>query len=159
MTSDGSIDWKWRTGADVIGMPAFGEHHVYFVALDNVLRALDHKSGAQLWKAPLTFRPIAGPIEAADTLIVAGLVPPMRAYLATDGKPGGELTAAGELAAPPHLFLPDKAPLPIVIAVTRDIVKGATVTALTRNVEPAITPIVPLPNLIPMNPDAAVKKP
>ena len=41
MTKDGRIDWRWRTGGDVIGTPIADEQRVYFVALDNVLRALD----------------------------------------------------------------------------------------------------------------------
>ena len=37
MATDGRVDWRWRTGGDVIGKPVADERYVYFVALDNVL--------------------------------------------------------------------------------------------------------------------------
>ncbi len=46
-TKDGRENWRWRTGADVIGPPVVDERAVYFVSLDNVLRALSRKSGVQ----------------------------------------------------------------------------------------------------------------
>jgi outer membrane protein assembly factor BamB len=152
LTEDGSIDWKWRTGADVIGKPVVDRRLVYFVALDNVLRALDLTSGAQQWKNALPLRPTSGPLKAGDTLIVSGDGLSMLGYQAPDGKPAGEIPAGGLLASPPHLYVPHAAPVPIVIAVTRDIAKGATVSAISRAIEPAVTPIGPLPNLIPMSP-------
>jgi outer membrane protein assembly factor BamB len=152
LTGSGSIDWRWRTGADVIGKPVVDKRRVYFVALDNVLRALDRTSGAQQWKDALPLRPISGPLKAGDTLIVAGIASSMRGYQATDGKPAGEIAAGGELAAPPHLQGTDAAPVPIVIAVTRDIATGATVSAIGRLIDPELAPIAPLPNLIPVNP-------
>jgi outer membrane protein assembly factor BamB len=158
-TADGTVDWKWRTGADIIGVPVSGDHEIYFVALDNVLRALHRKTGAQLWKAGLPMRPTTAPVKAGQTLIVTGAAPPLHAYGTADGKPAGELTAAGEIAAPPHLFLPEHALVPSVISIVRDIAKGATVSVVTRDFEPAIVPIAPLPNLIPMNPADAIVKP
>jgi outer membrane protein assembly factor BamB len=152
LTDGGSIDWRWRTGADVIGKPVADTHRVYFVALDNVLRALDRTSGAQQWKDALPVRPTSGPLKAGDTLIVAGIAPSMRGYQATDGKAAGEIPAGGELAAPPHLHGTAAAPVPIVIAVTRDIAKGATVSAIARVIDPEPAPIGPLPNPITMNP-------
>jgi hypothetical protein len=59
---------------------------------------------------------------------------------------------AGELAAPPHLFTLAEGSFPIVIAVTRDIIKGAIVVAQTRSVDPAVVPILPLPNVTSMSP-------
>jgi outer membrane protein assembly factor BamB len=151
LTGSGTIDWRWRTGADVIGKPVADKRRVYFVSLDNVLRALDRTSGAQQWKDALPLRPTSGPLRAGDALIVTGIAPSMRGYQATDGKAAGEIPAGGELAAPPHLYGTDAAPAPIVIAVTRDIAKGATVSAIGRAIEPELAPIAPLPNLIPMN--------
>jgi outer membrane protein assembly factor BamB len=152
LTERGTIDWRWRTGADVIGKPVVDKRRVYFVALDNVLRALDRTSGAQQWKDALPLRPNSGPLQAGDTLIVTGLAPSMRGYQATDGKAAGEIAAGGELAAPPHLHGTDAAPVPIVIAVTRDIAKGATVSAIARVIDPEPAPIGPLPNLILVSP-------
>ena len=41
------------------------ETNVYFVALDNVLRALNRKSGGQQWMRPLPFRPVWAPVQVA----------------------------------------------------------------------------------------------
>ena len=79
----------------------------------------------------------------------------LRAYHAQDGKTSGEFALAGELAAPPHLFAPVSRAFPVVIAVARDIVKGVTVIALGHSFDPAISPLTPLPGLIPMNPTAS----
>ena len=69
--------------------------------------------------------------------------------------PAGEFAVAGELAAPPHIRQNKDVPLPILIVVTRDIAKGATAVAISRSIEPAITPVGPLPNLIPVtSPDS-----
>jgi hypothetical protein len=107
----------------------------------------------QRWKSALPLRPATGPIRAVDSIIVAGPAPTLRAYNAEDGKPAGEFTAPGEQAAAPHLFTDASRVFPIVIAITRDILKGATVVALTRSVEPAMaTSLAPLPGMIQMAP-------
>jgi outer membrane protein assembly factor BamB len=151
-TEDGAIEWRWQTGAAVIGLPVVDERTIFFVSLDNVLRALNRSSGVQRWKSALPLRPASGPLKAGDTLVVTGVSPALRAYKVQDGKSAGELPTAGELAAPPHLFTGPSHSFPILVAVTRDIVKGSTVVALTRSVEPAIVPITPLPNPILMTP-------
>jgi len=148
MTRDGIIDWKWPTGGDVIGLPAHDDHNVYFVSLDNVLRALDLRTGGQKWKIGLPFRPLQGPVRAGDAVIVSGRVPPVRAYAVADGKAAGDFGAGSELAAAPRLFIEDVTHLPSVIVVTRDIAKGAIVTTFTRSIEPALTPVGPLPNVV-----------
>ena len=44
------------------GMPIADDHRVYFVAFDNVLRALNLNSGVQQWMRPLALRPAWGPV-------------------------------------------------------------------------------------------------
>ena len=39
-------DWCFQVGAAVVGRPVADATHVYFVALDNLLRAHDRKNGA-----------------------------------------------------------------------------------------------------------------
>jgi outer membrane protein assembly factor BamB len=95
MTEDGRIDWRWRTGGDVIGRPIADEQRVYFVSLDNVLRALNLKSGGQHWMRPLPMRPVTGAIRAGSTVVVTGVGAALHAYDASDGKP-----AAGEPVKP-----------------------------------------------------------
>ena len=87
MTEDGRIDWRWRTGGDVIGQPIADDHLVYFVSLDNVLRALNLKSGGQYWMRPLPMRPVSGPIQSGSTIVVSGVAAALHAYDASDGKP------------------------------------------------------------------------
>ena len=91
----GQIDWRWRTGGDVVGAAVVDERRVYFVSFDNILRALDRRSGAQRWKRPLPFRPLTGALMAGATVIASGVAPPLRAFLTKDGAPGGEVDARG----------------------------------------------------------------
>jgi outer membrane protein assembly factor BamB len=143
-TPDGRVDWRWRTGADVVGQPIVDADRVYFVSLDNVLRALDRASGAQRWKSELDLRPRGGPRWAGDTIVVTGLSPVVVGFRTNDGVAIGGEKLGGELAAPPYVL---DGVMPTFIAVTRDIAKGATVFAFTRSIEPrVISPIQPLPN-------------
>jgi outer membrane protein assembly factor BamB len=150
---NGQIRWRWRTGGDVIGVPIVDERRVYFVALDNVLRALNQRTGVQQWKQALSFRPVSGPVRAADTLIVSGLAGPAQAFLLKDGAPAGTLSyAAGvELAAPLHVFTSPTGFAPTVVAVTSGVAVGATVAAYTRSIEPPLIPALqPLPGVLPV---------
>ncbi len=97
MTADGRVDWRWRTGGDVIGMPIADEHYVYFVALDNVLRAMNLVTGGQQWMRPLQLRPAWGPVRAGSTIVVSGQQA-LRAFNVKDGVAVGTLTG---VAAPP----------------------------------------------------------
>ena len=113
--NDANTDWKWQTGADVLGLPVLDEKRVYFVALDNVLRGHSRNSGSMLWKRVLPMRPFTGPLLSGQTLIMAGVASELRAYDAIDGKPvkGGEFVVKGAeneemlLAAAPHLTSQD----------------------------------------------------
>jgi hypothetical protein len=144
----------------VIGVPVVDEHTAFFVSLDNVLRALNKSSGVQRWKIPLPLRPATGPLHAADAHFVSGPAPILRAYRVADGKSAGEFALPGELAAAPHLFVPSDRAFPVLIALARDLIKGVTVTALTRSFDPAPAPtIAPLPTQTPVNPTAASSTP
>ena len=101
MAADGRVDWRWRTGGDVIGMPIADAHDVYFVALDNVLRALNLVTGGQQWMRPLPMRPAWGPVRAGSTIVVAGQAAPLRAFNLKDGVAAGTLT--GVAAATPEV--------------------------------------------------------
>jgi outer membrane protein assembly factor BamB len=152
MAKDGRVAWRWRTGGDAIGLPIAHEGRVYFVALDNVLRALNLKSGVQLWMRPLALRPAWGAVRAGSTIIVAGLMASLPAYDMKDGKPAGELTAAKDVAAPPHALEEPGTKRPMVLFVTHDIAKGASAALVARSFEPAITPVAPLPGLVQIAP-------
>jgi outer membrane protein assembly factor BamB len=148
----GAIAWRWPTGADVIGLPITDGQRVYFVSMDNVTRALDLRNGAQRWKRGLTLRPTRGPVRAGETLIVSGLAQTVFAYWLKDGTPAGDISAGGELAAPPHILTGG---LPTLVMVTTSLTEGTMVRAWTRLIEPAIVPLAPLPNPTPLTPPPA----
>jgi outer membrane protein assembly factor BamB len=157
-TKDGRVDWRWRTGGDVIGLPIVDERRVFFVALDNVMRALDRESGVQKWMRPLPLRPMAGPVRVGSSIVVTGFAPSLKGFNAADGVAASDITAGSEVAAPPYV-VPDPTQLvPDLLFVTRDIAKGATVTLVTRSFEPIATPIAPLPNLITFGPATTTPK-
>ncbi len=145
-TDNGHVAWRWRTGADVIGIPVLDERHVYFVSLDNALRALSRRTGVQQWLRLLPIRPTRGPMRVGRTLVVSGIAPMLRAYNMTDGTPAGELPAAGELAGSPYGG-PTQSAAPLqLLVVARDIAKGATATLFMQQLDPPLNPLAPLPN-------------
>jgi hypothetical protein len=125
---------------------------VYFVSWDNVLRALDLKSGVQHWMRPLALRPAWGPVRAGSTIIVAGQTTSLPAFDMKDGKPAGELAAGGVTTAPPHAFEEPRTTAPMLLMVTNDIAKGASASLVARSFEPAISPVAQLPNLVQIAP-------
>ena len=53
-----------QVGAAVIGRPVADDQHVYFVALDNLLRALDRNSGRQRWQTdPAPIAAVVGTVS------------------------------------------------------------------------------------------------
>jgi outer membrane protein assembly factor BamB len=101
MADDGRIDWRWRTGGDIIGKPVADAKYVYFVALDNVLRAMNRVTGGQQWMRPLPFRPAYGPVKAGSTIVVTGQTPPLRVFNLKDGLAAGTVTGVGPMAETP----------------------------------------------------------
>lgn len=151
-TKSGDEAWRVRTGGDVIGRPAADEHNIYFVSLDNVLRAL-RRNGNQQWKRPLKLRPTSGPIVAGDMIIVGGLESALPAFKAADGTPAGEVAPGAEVAATPHVVLVPGTYGPVLVIVARDVAKGAAVTAHAREIDPPLLSAVsPLPNLVTFTP-------
>jgi outer membrane protein assembly factor BamB len=151
----GEVDWRWATGADAIGLPAADDRTVYFVSLDNILRAMNRSSGVQRWKSALPLRPIAGPLKYRETLVVAGTTPVLQAFSTRDGKTLGRYSSPAELSAPPYLFTDRARVFPVLVTISSDIVGRATVSATTRDIEPANGAMAALPNVetVPEMPD------
>ena len=147
-TRTGVVEWRWPTGANVIGRPVVDDQRVYFVSLDNVLRSMNVSNGVQQWKSGLPVRPTTGPLKWSKTIVVTSTAPSLKAYNAEDGKSAGEVYTTSELSAPPHLLTEPSLPFPVLVVVTSDITGRATVTASTRTVEPEMTKIASLPNAI-----------
>jgi outer membrane protein assembly factor BamB len=152
LAKDGAVDWRWRTGGDIIGTPIADDTRVYFVALDNVLRALSQKSGGQQWMRPLPIRPAWGPVAAGSTIVVAGLAPAVKGFSMKDGAPAGDVTAASEVAMAPHAFEERALHRPMLLVTTRDIGKGGSAALSERSFEPPVAPVGPLPNLVQIAP-------
>jgi len=136
MTKDGRVDWRWRTGGDVIGLPVADEHRVYFVALDNVLRALDRVSGGQHWMRPLPLRPMTGPVRSGSTIVVTGQAVPLHAYEANDGAVStapGTIAPGAPAPAPPKSTAP---PGDSVIKVPAIPIGPTSVVPVTKPQEP-----------------------
>jgi outer membrane protein assembly factor BamB len=149
--ANGDVYWRWRTGADIVGAPAIDDDRVYFVSLDNVLRGLDRRNGAQRWRRALAARPSDGPVLAAGTVLVWGVSGSVQAFAKDTGAPAGELTTGGPLAASLHLIERPLVPLPTIVRVSRSL-EGSQVAAFVRDVEPALAPVAPLPNAVPVGP-------
>jgi outer membrane protein assembly factor BamB len=146
-TTDGRVDWRWRAGADVAGVPAVDDRRVYFVSMDNVLRALNRSNGVQQWIQMLKLRPIGGPLKAGASIVVFGLQPPLLVFDLKDGKAAGNVVGGNQLAAPPHV-IESSGQMPAILTITRDIATGDVVTLFVRTLEPIVAPFQPLPNPI-----------
>ena len=139
---DGSIKWRWRTGGDIVGLPAVDEKRVYFSSLDNMLWALNRTNGVQQWSRQLSARPTAGPTHAGDLLVLGGMGQQLSFFDRVDGVSYGEITATSELAFPPVSF---SSPVdgPLLITVTGD----GQLRALRRatgpvRLDPAVTALL-----------------
>lgn len=128
----GMVAWRYPTGGDVIGLPFVHDRLVYFVSLDNALRALDWRSGSQRWRRPLPLRPTRGPLPLANAVVVSGSGAALYAYTLKDGQPAGDLPAPSAVTGT-HV-VPD--PLRLIV-VTDDLIKGAAITAIGRQGDPA----------------------
>ena len=115
---DGRIQWRWRTGGDIIGAPVVDAERVYFVSLDNQIRALDRRTGVQRWKRDLPARPAAGLRQMRNLLIPTGRAPRLWLYYAVDGQSAGEYEMTSELAVPPLMFPADEDATLTVVLVT-----------------------------------------
>ena len=148
--TDGRMQWRWRTGGDIVGPPAVDERHVIFASLDNMLRALDRNSGAQRWRRPLTGRPTGGPQAVGPMVLISGVSPELRAFDMTSGRSAGTLQGPGELAAPPHIVRHPSPLAPGIIVVTGD---GALVGLFEARGPLRLSLDFPPPPLLP-GPDA-----
>ena len=116
---DGSVKWRWRTGGDIVGLPAVDEKRVYFSSLDNMLWGLNRTSGVQQWRQALSARPTAGPSYAGNLLVLGGMSQHLSFFDPVTGVPYGRITASSELAFPP-VSLATSVAGPVLITVTGD---------------------------------------
>lgn len=99
--SNGRDRWTWRVGGDVSGLPSADAKHIYFAARDNVLRAVDRKSGNLRWKASLGSRPVGGPLPLPNTILMPLVSSEIIGFDLETGKPTVTVKAAGEMGPQP----------------------------------------------------------
>ena len=62
------------------GVPTADDKRIYIASRDNIVRALDRKSGNLKWKADLAARPAGGPLRLNDLLVMPLVVEPDRRF-------------------------------------------------------------------------------
>lgn len=116
----GRVRWRWRVGADVVGAGAADDRFIYFTALDNVLRAVDRRSGNLQWTRPLSSRPGSSPVRIDDAVLVPFVSSEIAAFAPADGKPLFTIEGVGELGAEPHLRANPRPTAPRLITINRE---------------------------------------
>jgi outer membrane protein assembly factor BamB/cell division septation protein DedD len=146
---DGTEQWRWPTGGDIVGVPTVDEKRVFFSSLDNVVWALDRASGVQRWRQPLTARPTAGPSYVGDLLVFGGLSRQIAFYEPSDGTLYGRVSVPTDLAFPP-LHLDGMPGDPTLVFVTGDgRLQALGPSTVPRVLDPGVTPILGTPQAKP----------
>ena len=142
---DGTEQWRWPTGGDIVGVPSVDEKRVFFSSLDNVVWALDRASGVQRWRQPLTARPTAGPSYVGDLLVFGGLSRQITFYEPRDGTLYGRVSVPTDLAFPP-LHLEGMPGDPTLVFVTGDgRLQALGPSTVPGVLDPGVTPILGTP--------------
>jgi outer membrane protein assembly factor BamB len=139
----GRIKWNQRAGADTAGAPIADDKLIYFVAFDNVLRALDRKSGNLRWSRRLPSRPAGGPLLAGDVVLLPFVTTDIGAYTASTGAEAFTIRAVGEIGSVPFIRQSPRWTAPRLIAMSRE---GA-LQGFAPRVEPPPAPLGALPGI------------
>jgi outer membrane protein assembly factor BamB len=137
----GRIRWTQRAGADVMGAPVVDQHLIYFVAFDNVLRALNRRNGNMHWTRNLPSRPSGGALRADDVVLVPFSTTDIGAYRATTGAPAFTIRAAGELGGAPFLRDTARTTATRLVTISRD----GNLQGFAPRFEPPPVPLAELP--------------
>lgn len=133
--------WRWRVGGDVAGLPVADDKRIYFASRDNMLRAVDRKSGNLRWKATLPSRPAGGPLRLPDAVMVPLVSSEISGFEPSTGKALPPLKAAGESGSQPFIRTTARLTSPRLIAVSRD----GHLQAFGLRFEPPFAPLGVLP--------------
>ncbi len=102
------------------GIPAADDKRIYFASRDNMLRAVDRKSGNLRWKAALSSRPAGGPLRLNDLLLMPLVSNQILGFDPETGKPTVTAAAAGEIGLQPYVRRDVRQTLPQLITVSRE---------------------------------------
>lgn len=118
--SHGHERWKRPLGGDMAGRPAADDKRIYFASRDNLVRAVDRKSGNLRWKADLPSRPAGGPLRLTDVLLMPLVSSQILGLDPVTGKEIVKASAAGEIGLQPYVRRDVRQTLPQLITVSRD---------------------------------------
>jgi len=141
--SRGRERWSRKLGGDLAGIPAADDKHIYFASRDNLLRAVDRKSGNLRWKADLASRPAGGPLQIADAVVMPLVSSQIVGFDPLSGKPTITATAAGEIGLQPYVRRDIRRTLPQLITVSRE----GQLQGFGRRFEPVPQLLTELPGL------------
>lgn len=139
----GETRWTRRVGAALIGRPAIDADHVYFVAMDNNLRAIERRNGAERWNAGLPFRPTAGPQRFGSVVVVPGPAAELQTFDARRGRAVAMVPFGERLASPPTFRDTEKGP--IAVAVTGGLSAEWKLSLMEPSMAIPIAPLSVLP--------------
>jgi outer membrane protein assembly factor BamB len=116
----GRIRWAQKAGADIAGAPVADERLIYFAALDNLLRAIDRKSGNLRWIHKLPSRPAAGPLRAGNVVLLPLVTTDIGAFVAATGADSFIIRALGETGGVPFIREGARPTATLLISMSRE---------------------------------------
>lgn len=117
---NGRERWGWNVGGDISGLPAADDERIYFAARDNILRALDRRSGNLRWKANLPSRPAGGPLRTPEAVLMPMVSNEIAGFDPETGQPSVTVRAAGEIGTQPFVRTGMRITSPQLITVSRE---------------------------------------
>lgn len=139
----GREKWSMRVGSFPTGRIAVDDERVYFASLDNVIRALDRKSGNQRWQTGLPRRAQTGVVALGHIVFVPVNGPELVMLYDYDGRRSGNIGVAGEISAPPDVS--ETADGLRAFVVTGGLSNEWQLTFIASAGEPAMVPFGELP--------------
>ncbi|HXG89078.1 MAG TPA: PQQ-binding-like beta-propeller repeat protein [Vicinamibacterales bacterium] len=137
------IRWSQRAGADISGAPVADDQLIYFAAFDNVLRAIERRTGNLKWTRNLLSRPAGGPLRTGNVVLMPLVTTDIGAFTAATGAEAFTIRAIGELSGVPFLRESARPTAPRLIAMSRE---GA-LQGFSQRFEPVPAPLAELPGV------------
>jgi len=136
--------WSRRIGGDMAGVPTADDKRIYYASRDNMLWAVDRKTGNLRWNAPLPSRPAGGPLILADAILMPLVSSEIMGFDPKSGKQSLTAAAAGEVGLQPYVRRDVRQTQPQVIAVTRE----GQLQGFGRRFEPVPQALAELPGAV-----------